>query len=320
LVSIITPSFNKDKFISQTIESVLNQTYSNWELIIVDDASTDNTISIINGFKERDNRIKLFINSENKGANYCRNLGIEKSLGEFIVFLDSDDLLTKECLMSRTKMIINKPSLDFAVFTMGVFRQKIGDASSTWYPKRKDPLSDFLKHKLPWQTMQPIWRKTFVESMNGFDVEFQRLQDVEFHTRALLKEGVKFECFNFLPDCYFRIDQSRMNYSNYIFFQKFVNSGIKYYQKFYSSAVERKMERKLMGTLYMILLQILNAYKSKKISKVQFDCLEIELVGLYSTKNITLFQQMCLAIGKKTNLFPINIKGLNWLINKLIVI
>ena len=92
LVSIITPSYNSEKFISETIKSVLNQTYKNWEMLIVDDASKDKTIQIINTFCKQDSRIKLFQLKNNSGAALARNKGISQAKGDFISFLDSDDL------------------------------------------------------------------------------------------------------------------------------------------------------------------------------------------------------------------------------------
>ena len=105
LVSIIIPSFNKEKFIKQTIESVLSQIYKNIEIIVVDDCSTDNTLNILNKFK---NNIILFVNKENKGACYCRNLGFKKSKGDFICLMDGDDCFSKNKLYFLDKLINKK--------------------------------------------------------------------------------------------------------------------------------------------------------------------------------------------------------------------
>lgn len=91
LVSIIMPSFNTGRFIGETIKSVQRQTYSNWELIIVDDCSTDNTDKIVGKFLA-DKRIKYLKNEANKGAAISRNLAIREANGRWIAFLDSDDL------------------------------------------------------------------------------------------------------------------------------------------------------------------------------------------------------------------------------------
>ena len=92
LISIITPCYNSNDFISETIDSVINQSYKNWELLIIDDCSTDNSVEIIQKYLEKDSRIKLFINNKNSGAAVSRNLGLLKSSGRFISFIDSDDL------------------------------------------------------------------------------------------------------------------------------------------------------------------------------------------------------------------------------------
>ena len=90
LVSIIMPAYNSEKYIKDSIESIFKQTYSNWELIVVDDCSTDKTVEIIKSFN--DNRIKLFINETNSGAAISRNKALREATGRWIAFLDSDDI------------------------------------------------------------------------------------------------------------------------------------------------------------------------------------------------------------------------------------
>lgn len=92
LVSIITPTYNSAKYISETIESVLDQTHENWELLIVDDGSTDHTVDIIKIFITQDNRIQLYRLKSNSGPAIARNKGITEANGDYIAFLDADDL------------------------------------------------------------------------------------------------------------------------------------------------------------------------------------------------------------------------------------
>lgn len=94
LVSIIMPSYNTAKYIGESIESVLNQTCNNWELIIVDDCSVDNTDEVVNNFL-KDNRIRYLKNSTNSGAAISRNRALKEAKGRWIAFLDSDDLWNK---------------------------------------------------------------------------------------------------------------------------------------------------------------------------------------------------------------------------------
>lgn len=92
LVSIITPCYNSSKYIRQMIESVMSQTYPNWELLITDDCSTDNSREIVEEYCKKDSRIHLFQLEKNSGAGIARNNSIEKAKGRWIAFLDSDDL------------------------------------------------------------------------------------------------------------------------------------------------------------------------------------------------------------------------------------
>ena len=91
LVSIITPSYNCAKYIEETIQSIQAQTYTNWELLITDDCSTDESVDIIRNYSATDSRIKLFILKENSGAGVARNNSIKEARGRFIAFCDSDD-------------------------------------------------------------------------------------------------------------------------------------------------------------------------------------------------------------------------------------
>lgn len=92
LVSIITPTYNCAKFIGETIESVLSQTYTNWEMIIVDDCSTDNTEEVVNKYSKKDKRIQYYRLENNSGAAIARTKAMELSNGKYMAFLDSDDL------------------------------------------------------------------------------------------------------------------------------------------------------------------------------------------------------------------------------------
>jgi len=113
LVSIITPTFNSEKYILQTIQSVQNQTYSDWEMIIVDDCSSDKTESIILDLIVTDNRIKFYKLQKNAGAGVARNQAITMASGRYIAFLDSDDLWKPEKLQKQIDFL-NTKNLPFA--------------------------------------------------------------------------------------------------------------------------------------------------------------------------------------------------------------
>lgn len=104
-VSIVTPSYNSERFIGLSIESVLSQTYTNWEMLIVDDASTDRTVSIAERYGRGDDRIKLIRLKQNSGVASARNTGIREAQGRFIAFLDSDDLWMPEKLEKQVRFM-----------------------------------------------------------------------------------------------------------------------------------------------------------------------------------------------------------------------
>jgi teichuronic acid biosynthesis glycosyltransferase TuaG len=92
LVSIVVPVYNAARFIDETIKTVLDQTYTNWELLLIDDKSTDESVKLIKPYVAKDNRIKLLRNKQNSGAAISRNKGIDAAKGRYIAFLDADDL------------------------------------------------------------------------------------------------------------------------------------------------------------------------------------------------------------------------------------
>lgn len=102
-ISIIVPVYNTEKYLEQCIESILTQTYNNFELILINDGSTDNSKKICEKYQEKDERVSLF-NTSNNGVSSARNLGIEKCTGKYITFIDSDDYIERQTL----ELIINK--------------------------------------------------------------------------------------------------------------------------------------------------------------------------------------------------------------------
>lgn len=106
LVSIITPVYNNSEFIKQTIESVQKQTYKNWEMIIVDDCSTDRTPELIKKISQKDNRIKYIKLENNSGAAIARNKALSESRGRFIAYLDADDLWKKNKIQNQIDFML----------------------------------------------------------------------------------------------------------------------------------------------------------------------------------------------------------------------
>lgn len=136
LVSIVTPAYNAEEFIADSIDSVLAQTYKNWELIIVDDGSVDNTTDIIKDYLNRDSRIKLIRLTKNMGAAKARNAAIKKARGKYLAFLDSDDMWLSEKLeIQLAYMIKEKLHFTFTSYRLieesGVQTEKIVEAPNS---------------------------------------------------------------------------------------------------------------------------------------------------------------------------------------------
>jgi glycosyltransferase involved in cell wall biosynthesis len=314
-VSIIVPSYNKELYISDTLFSVINQTYTNWELLVIDDVSTDTTSDIVNAIKKTDSRIIFHTNAVNKGANFCRNYGLKIAKGKFIIFLDADDILEKTCLDKRLKQIENT-NTDFVVFTMQVFLRKVGDSISIWKPNSKKPLNDFLFHKLPWQTMQPIWKTDFLRSLGGFNEDFKRMQDVELHTRALLVENVLYKQVIDKPDCYYRIDEDRKDLNTFQFMSRWIDAALMYVQRFQFLPKENK--KYLIGTIYETYIQLLFQFKTHKITSEEFAFLEKKTLNPFIKINKT--QYVLLSISKFYNLKLIRIPGINKILKQLLIL
>lgn len=108
LVSIVTPMYNAKAFVAQTIEAVQAQTYPHWEMLIVDDVSTDGCAELVQSYAEKDDRIKYYKNLENTGVAAARNMAIQKAKGRYIAFVDSDDLWVPEKLEKQLQFMKEK--------------------------------------------------------------------------------------------------------------------------------------------------------------------------------------------------------------------
>ena len=144
LVSIITPSFNSEKFISDTIKSVQNQTYSNWEMIIVDDFSQDTTVEMVQNFMDEDIRIHLVQLNKNSGAAKARNFGIEKISGKYMTFLDADDIWFSDFIENSIETI-KKSGINFVFSSYKRSNENLEFIYSDFIVPKKVTYTDILK-------------------------------------------------------------------------------------------------------------------------------------------------------------------------------
>lgn len=206
MVSIIIPNFNRALYLEQALCSVMSQTYQDWEALVVDDGSTDESKKLAESLVISDTRIKwMERHLDTKGAATCRNIGIDNAKGDYIIFLDSDDLLAPECLQERVAIMEADKQLDFAVFKMQYFNEHPGDDTRLWNIETNEPALDrFLKLDAVWQTSGPIWKRTALESIDGFNQNLHCWQDIDIHLKALFA-NLNFKIYYDLDvDCYYR--------------------------------------------------------------------------------------------------------------------
>lgn len=312
IVSIVIPNYNKAAYLAESLNSLLAQTYPHWEACIVDDASTDDSISVISEFVIADGRFRLFKNPAQRGGNYSRNHGLAEAKGQYLIFFDSDDLLAPNCLEQRVKAMEQHPGNDFMVFASGVFLKEPGDDQRTWIPGKPHALRRFFAHELPWHIMQPIWKKAFLQQQQGFDESFERLQDVELHTRVLMVPGLKFETVGTIPDCYYRVDTARLVFDLETFYGKRVASSEKYIRKFAPQARQMRLSRYLLGTYLKLAEELCYAYRVMGMKKPVFTSLMDQLGHALSTLDLSWAERRLLALHRCINSSRYKPKGVNF--------
>lgn len=212
-ISIIIPSFNSENTILETLESVVNQTSSKWECVIVDDYSEDKTIELVNEFIKKNSRFKLVQKTnEVKGANSSRNLGVQFSKNHYISFIDSDDVLDENFVFNRLKEVDNLNQPEVVFFTnYSRFKDDISKSISITNYKDYDTtisiVNDYLlmQEPLPFIISSGVWKRDMFKDEPVFNENYKRLQDVEMIIRFLLKEP-SFKIISNNPDYYYRYE------------------------------------------------------------------------------------------------------------------
>lgn len=193
LVSIILPTYNRGEMLKNTINSVIFQTYANWELIIVDDASNDNTEEIVK--KINDKRIRYVRNEKNSGSNYSRNRGAALASGEFLAFIDSDNEWLPEKLEKQVCQFEKKNELDLVFCKVLV---KDGELERIVPNEEIVDYKEIMIRKNIVDTSSALMRKNVFERVGGFDEKITRLQDWDLFFRII----VVYECPTlYLDEC-----------------------------------------------------------------------------------------------------------------------
>lgn len=200
LISIIIPTYNRAHLISETLDSIITQTYTNWECIIVDDGSTDHTEETVAEYIKKDARFQYHIrpDTHKPGGNGARNYGFSLSKGEYINWFDSDDLMHPEKLEIQYNLLNSSPYIDFVISQTAFFNNSTDKIIGLWNKsiKSDDNLNDFILKKIGWSTSSPLWRKSSILKNNlKFDERLKNGQDFKFHVEVLML-GLKFKAIN----------------------------------------------------------------------------------------------------------------------------
>lgn len=185
-ISIIIPTYNRAYFIGETIDSVLAQTYENWECLVIDDDSEDYTKELLKFYCEKDFRIKYLKRPRYivKGASACRNYGFKKSKGKYINWFDSDDVMLPEFLSIKLKTLQEENTIccisDFDIIdTKGNLEKKIKISSI----KPNYTYQALVTEKMAIPTNNPLWNKKFLLDKPLFNENLHQSQDLEFYSR-----------------------------------------------------------------------------------------------------------------------------------------
>jgi len=319
LVSIIIPVFNNAETIQETLDSIITQTYTEWECFIVDDNSSDTTKEVLQKLLNKEARINYFERPKNKpkGANACRNYGLELCKGDFIMFLDADDILHKTCLKNRVdafKSSLNAEAVvaDTALWIDGEFKtQSINndpdELKTTTYRHQ------FLSYKLPWTIMSVLWKRSILKNMR-FDEALLRFQDVDFHINVL---NNNFEIIRLKRiDNYYRVDPSKIHNEQHV--ASVLNNLLVFFNKHIKSISSVNTERLAFQKFINYFLQhyLFPNYHSFK-PQVSLLLNAIYTSGLYSNKQLRLIKtQMFLVKTKLNKTKYIGIYSLNNFIKK----
>jgi glycosyltransferase involved in cell wall biosynthesis len=277
-VSIITPSFNRASLVRETAESVFNQTYPHWEWVIVDDGSTDNSWEVLKEFAAADPRVKIFQRHRSpKGACTCRNIAVENSTGQYLIFLDTDDLLAPWCLQQRIDAARVDPAYDFLIFPMLLFRNKPDDMCILWNTDNgQDDLHRILIGDPVCQGTGTLWKKDAFVKAGMWKEDLHLWQDIELHLRSMLRGCTYKKRLDLLPDIFLRVSEVSLSRTNYHSLPKLNSRIIVLKETALTMKAQQKLEQYNKGLHFMasnLLLSAINCDYFKQAQDVLKFCL-----------------------------------------------
>ncbi|WP_183563787.1 glycosyltransferase family 2 protein [Mucilaginibacter sp. SP1R1] len=255
-ISVIVPCYNQGEYLAEALDSVLAQTYQNWECVIVNDGSNDNTEDVATEYCKKDNRFH-YLTKENGGLSSARNAGIQQSKGEFILPLDADDLIAPQYIEKALEVFEDKNGLTLVYCKA----KKFGYENADW------ELPSYLFEELLLSNpifCSAIYRKSTWRYAKGYDEDMKKgLEDWAFWIKILEPKSMVYQLQQVL--FYYRVRQcsmiNTMTYEDYeIVKWQIFNKNLKTYQSQFNSPIsiiiDNKYQRKLSN-------EILNSYSYK---------------------------------------------------------
>lgn len=260
-LSIVMPVFNATEALKEMVDSILASTFEDWELLAVDDGSEEETLDVLKQYANNDPRIRVLYRKEQpKGAQTCRNIGMKEAQGEYIIFFDSDDIISPSCLETRVKAIESRPDLDFMVFPSSVLQNgiKMDVPSYLWFGFcTQEDVPAFLKRNLPFVVWNNIYRLATLRKKNiSWDTNLLSLQDADFNLSTLLSD-MRYDYVQCEPTMYYRIEWNKNSVSNKTTSSSHLESHLYAIDKFYRMTHE-KYGKKYDRSLYYGALNIYN--------------------------------------------------------------
>ena len=226
LVSVIIPTYNRAQLIGETLDSVLAQTYYNWECIIVDDGSSDNTDEVVGVYVKKDKRFKYYHRPDEHlpGGNGARNYGFNMSQGEYVNWFDSDDLMMPEKLELKVKAM-EENDIDFVICSMCFYLD--GKSKSEQKLKIKTSLfKDYVLWDFKIVTNNILFKKFVLNQHEIFDENVLRGQETEFFSRFFWEnKNMNYEIID-IPLFYYRLHKSSKTSENYVYNRKMILSQV----------------------------------------------------------------------------------------------
>jgi glycosyltransferase involved in cell wall biosynthesis len=293
VVSIITPSFNRADIVAETADSIFRQTYPNWEWIVVDDGSSDETAELFEQWSSVDKRVQFYHrNRDPKGACACRNIAIEKSSGDYLIFLDTDDLLASFCLEQRVQAMQQNPEADFIIFPMLMFNNKPDDLKLLWNIDK--PINEI--DRLLWgdalcQGTGTIWKKSRFLELGGWRENLMLWQDVELHLRVLGMDASFVKCMDAEPDIFIRVSEQSISRTGFHQPEKF-KSRVDVFSSTLDLFIQKqKLEFHMSGFRYLFIQLFKTACKLRYSEQSNYLLKIPKLRELFSNEEIGFFRK-----------------------------